>query len=109
MGAVFEGAMALKCYSGEFENRGGRQREPRLRDCGRNDDMCLSYYAKTDLKFKLGYEIPAGSWEKQCIGRSSQQIEDFDGDFSERCIVSKKDLTSGTFIICICKTDGCNQ
>ena len=91
--------MALKCYSGEFENRGGRQREPRLRDCGRNDDLCLSYYAKTDLKFKGG-EIPAGSWGKQCIGRSSPQIEDFDGDFSERCIVSKD------FTVCfnICNT-----
>ena len=93
--------MALKCYSGEFENRGGRQREPRLRDCGRNDDMCLSYYAKTDLKFKLDEwgEIPAGSWGKQCIGRSSTQIEDFDGDFSERCIVSKRGF-SVCFNIC---------
>ena len=97
--------MALKCYNGEasfFENREGlrvpgRLREPRLLDCGRHKDwrfgdLCLSYYAKTDLKFKGG-EIPAGSWGKQCIGRSSPQIEDFDGDFSERCIVSKKDFT----------------
>ena len=85
--------MALKCYSGEFENRkGARQREPRLRDCGRNDNLCISYYAKTDLKFKKWGEMPAGSWGKKCIGRSSPQIDDFDGDFSERCIVSKKYL-----------------
>merc|ERR1712086_586673 len=69
--AFFEGTMALKCYLGGFDNHpGARQREPRLRDSGRNDDLCLSYYAKSDLKFKWG-EIPAGSWEKRCVGRSS--------------------------------------
>merc|ERR1712008_107066 len=107
--AFFEGTMALKCYDGEFNNReGARQREPRLYDCGRNEDLCVSYYAKTDLKFNRA-KIPARSWGKQCVGRSSSRIEEFDGDYSDRCIESKKNLTSGTFIVCICKTDGCNQ
>merc|ERR1711935_225222 len=79
--AIFEGTMALKCYDGLFINQpGARQRESRLYYCGRNEDLCLSVYAKTDLEF--------------------------DGDFSERCIESEKHLTSGTFIVCICTTDG---
>merc|ERR1712008_397114 len=107
--AFFEGTMALKCYDGEFINRDGAwQREPKLRDCERNEDLCLSYYAKTALKFKWG-EIPAGSYRKQCVGRSSSRIEEFDGYYSDRCIESKKELTSGTLIMCICNTDGCNQ
>merc|ERR1712008_134997 len=109
--AIFEGTMALKCYSGEFENReGARQREPRLYDCGSNDDLCLSVYAKTDILNKWGHQIYAGSWGKGCVGRSFPTIEEFDGDYSERCIESKNELlTRGTFIMCICNTDGCNQ
>merc|ERR1711935_857491 len=109
--AFFEGTMALECYGGGFANHPGRtlrQREPRLYDCGSNDDLCLFYYAKTDLKLWLD-EVPAGSWRKQCVGRSAWQIEEFDGDYSERCIGSKNELTSGTAIMCICNTDGCNQ
>merc|ERR1711997_359040 len=77
--AFFEGTTALKCYGGEFENReGARQREPRLRDCGRYRDLCLSYYNRDD-----------GSWGKYCQDRSSTLIEEFNGDFSERCIESE--------------------
>jgi len=112
--AFFEGTMALKCYSGYFENReGDRQREPQLSDCERNEDLCLSVYAKTDLKYKLVKwgEVPAGSWVKRCVRRSDKRIDEFDGDFSERCIESesKNNLTIGTAIMCICNTDGCNQ
>merc|ERR1711935_851064 len=99
--AFFEGTMALKCYGGGFANHPGRtlrQREPRLYDCGSNDNLCFSYYAKTDLKFKWG-ETPAGSWGQRCVGRSARHIEEFDGNFSDRCIESKKDLTSGTSIV----------
>merc|ERR1712008_70338 len=99
--AFFEGTMALKCYSGEFDNQPGRRdREPRLHDCGSNDDLCLSYYAKTDFLNKWGREIYAGSWAKGCVGRSSSTIEELDGDYSERCIESKNNLlTIGTAIM----------
>jgi len=108
--AIFEGTMALKCYDGLFINQpGARQRESRLYYCGRNEDLCLSVYAKTDLEFKNSQSVFAGAWQKRCVGRSAWQIEEFDGDFSERCIESEKHLTSGTFIVCICTTDGCNQ
>ena len=100
--------MALKCYNGEasfFENREGlrvpgRLREPRLLDCGRHKDwrfgdLCLSYYAKTDLKFGRDYdgiEVLSGTWYKRCVDRSSRvgRIVEFAGDFSDRCIESKK-------------------
>ena len=36
-------------------------------------------------------------------------VEEFNGDFSERCIETEKGMSSGTFIMCICNTDGCNQ
>jgi len=125
--AVSEDAMALKCYNGEasfFENREGlrvpgRLREPRLLDCGRHKDwrfgdLCLSYYAKTDLKFGRdgdGIEVLSGTWSKRCVDRSSRTgiIVEFAGDFSDRCIESKKGLMNGTAIMCICNTDGCNQ
>merc|ERR1712021_134002 len=75
--AIFEGTMALECYGGGFANHPGqrRQREPpRLYDCERNDDLCLSYYAKTDVLNKWGHQIYAGSWAKGCVGRSSSTI-----------------------------------
>ena len=82
--------MALKCYDGDNHHS---TREPRLRDCGRNQDLCVSFRAKTDSKDKGGTSIPAGTWLGQCTGRSSPQADEFEGDFSERCIVSKKILT----------------
>ena len=88
--------MALKCYGGEFQNHpGARQKNPRLKDCDRNEDLCTSSYAKTDLKARK--EIPAGSWEKSCIQSGvrigDRRLEDFNGDFSERCIESTLGLT----------------
>ena len=100
--------MALKCYSGEawfFENREGlrvpgrynEKQKPRLRDCGRHEDLCLTYYAKTDLKFGRTYDgiqVLVGSGYKKCVGSSSgfERSGEFAGDFSERCIESKEDL-----------------
>ena len=108
--AFFEGTMALKCYSGEFENHGGaRQSEPRLRDCESYEDLCLSYYNRDDITLGGNDVIPGGSWGKYCDQESSIFVEEFNGDFSERCIETEKGITSGTIIMCICNTDGCNQ
>ena len=83
--------MALKCYSGEFENHeGARQREPRLRDCERYEDLCLSYYNRDDITLGRNHVMPGGSWGKNCEDRASTLIEEFNGDFSERCIEAKK-------------------
>ena len=73
--AFFEGTTALKCYSGEFENHGGaRQREPRLRDCNRYSDLCLSYYNRDDItRLRGNFVIPGGSWGKNCGHRSAVQ------------------------------------
>ena len=82
--------MALKCYD-----------KNELRDCGRNEDLlCVSYYAKTVIKYGRNYEIPAGSLGGHCVERSSTHIEEFDGDFSERCIESKLHNQSVCFNIC---------
>ena len=41
---------ALKCYEGDFSNsKGAKAMEPKLVDCFGNEDVCLSFYAKTDL------------------------------------------------------------
>ena len=85
--------MALKCYSGY--SAGARQKEPRLEDCDRNEDLCISSYAKTDLKARK--IIPAGTWGKGCdqsgVRSGDRSLEDFNGDFSERCIESTYGLT----------------
>ena len=108
--AFFEGTTALKCYSGEFENReGAKQREPRLRDCERYEDLCLSYYNRDDITLRGNNVMPGGSWGKNCEDRSSTLIEEFNGDFSERCIETEKGIMSGTIIMCICNTDRCNH
>ena len=88
------GTTALKCYVGEFENyEGVRKKEPQLRDCGRKAEFCISYYAKT----KVDNALEAGSWDKRCDRTprdtfTTAMIEEFDGDFSDRCIETKKDL-----------------
>merc|ERR1712037_172227 len=77
---IFEGTMALKCYEGEFQNHPGARKELlRLKDCDRNEDLCIFIINREELT----------------------------GDFSERCIESTKDLTSGTMTMCICNTDRC--
>ena len=50
---------ALKCYTGEFiKSRDGNPMEPKLVDCDKYEDICLSLYAgKTD-------------WTKHCFKRS---------------------------------------
>ena len=43
------GTMAYSgsCYTGEFENNpGARQREPRLKNCERHEDLCFSFYSR---------------------------------------------------------------
>ena len=103
--AFFEGTTALKCYSGTFENReGARQWEPlRLRDCESNEDLCLSYYVPYN-RDDIYDVLPGGSWGKYCDQGSSTLMEEFNGDFSEKCIETEEGI-----ITCFCNTDGCNH
>ena len=55
---------ALKCYTGEFvKNRDRNPMKPKLMDCDRNEDVCLSLYGKNDGTKVL-------DWTKQCFKRS---------------------------------------
>ena len=86
--------MALKCYEGAFVNHpGARQKEPRLIDCGRNDDLCVSAYSKGPARDELNKPIPRGTWGKGCDQSGVIRLEDFNGDYSERCIESTYGLT----------------
>ena len=91
--------MALKCHRGDYENWPGNRPSMyrnRLRDCGRNEDLCLSIFNKDDITIRKDV-MPGGSFSKMCEDSSSKGVsgvlEDFHGDFSERCIESKKGLT----------------
>ena len=85
--------MGLKCYRGNIdstegaEQREGWQREPTLVDCDRNEDVCYSGYAETEVNAGDGI-LPAGTWIKDCAEKS--YIRDFDDIQSDRCIESKQ-------------------
>ena len=84
---------ALKCYEGTFLNNKDEQPiEPKLVDCKRNEDLCASGYAKTNLTSKYGSVVPAGSWEKACFKKSDllEASEEFGNGVSDRCIEPKK-------------------
>ena len=87
--------MALKCYSGGYENHPGNPgpEEPELRNCKRHEDLCLWSYNSFDITIRGRRVVPAGSWAKSCEGRSSRLLEEFNGDFSARCIETTLDLT----------------
>ena len=55
--------MALKCYEGH-KRPGARQKEPRLIDCGRNDDLCVSAYSRVTARDEKNKPIPRGLGEK---------------------------------------------
>ena len=88
--------MALKCYEGH-KRPGARQKEPRLIDCGRNDDLCVSAYSRGTARDEKNKPIPRGTWGKNCdqsgVRPGDHLLEDFNGDFSERCIESTYGLT----------------
>ena len=74
---------ALRCYKGHFFNN--EPMEPKLVDCKRNEDVCLSGYAKTNLYSEDGFEVPAGSWAKMCY-ELIEVSELFGYGASDRCI-----------------------
>ena len=85
--------MALKCYGGEFQNHpGARQKNPRLKDCDRNEDLCIFMINYDELTVRDDV-IPGGSWGYHCADSRDRRLEEFNGDFSEQCIESTKDLT----------------
>ena len=101
--------MALKCYGGEFQNHpGARQKNPRLKDCDRNEDLCIFMINRDELTVRDDV-IPGGSWGYHCADSRDRRLEEFNGDFSERCIETEKGIMSGTIIMCICNTDRCNH
>ena len=86
--------MGLKCYRGNIdstegaEQREGWQREPTLVDCDRNEDVCYSGYAKTEVELAGDGTFSAGTWIKYCAERSNDK--DFDDIQSDRCIEAKQ-------------------
>ena len=91
---------ALKCYEGHFFNKIAAQPiEPKLVDCKRNEDTCVSSYAKTNITDHItsedGFVLPAGSWDKHCFKKSDlhKKISDFDfgNGESDRCIEQKRE------------------
>ena len=83
---------ALKCYKGRFTNyRDAQPIEPKLVDCKRNEVLCASGYAKTDLTSEYG-PVTAGSWDKACFKKSDRPeiSEQFGNGVSDRCIEPKK-------------------
>ena len=85
--------MALKCYEGEFQNHPGARKELlRLKDCDRNEDLCIFIINRDELTVR-GDVIPGGSEGHHCADSRDRRFEEFNGDFSERCIESTKDLT----------------
>ena len=80
---------ALKCYKGEFvKSRDQNPMEPKLVDCDKYEDMCLSLYSgKTD-------------WLKHCFKRSDILALIDDKESSEGC---KEVLVSNiNKYVCIC-------
>ena len=101
--------MALKCYGGEFQNHPGARKELlRLKDCDRNEDLCIFIINRDELTVR-GDVIPGGSEVHHCADSRDRRFEEFNGDFSERCIETEKGIMSGTIIMCICNTDRCNH
>ena len=87
--------MGLKCYRGGFDSTEGAEQgedwqgEPTLVDCGyRNEDVCYSGYAKTEVELGGDGTFSAGTWIKYCADRSD--FEDFDDIQSDRCIEAKQ-------------------
>ena len=82
---------ALKCYRGDFlNNKGAKEVEPKLVDCGRNA-VCASGYAKTNFISTNEHVVPAGSWAKFCIGKSNlpEVSEEFGDGVSDQCAEAK--------------------
>ena len=86
--------MGLKCYRGNFdstegaEQRADWQREPTLVDCDRNDDVCYSGYAKTEVELGGDGTFSAGTWIKYCAKKIYKK--DFNNIQSDGCIESKQ-------------------
>ena len=81
--------MALKCYEGEFQNHPGARKELlRLKDCDRNEDLCIFIINRDELTVR-GDVIPGGSEGHHCADSRDRRLEEFNGDFSERCIETK--------------------
>ena len=54
----------MKCYTGEFvKSRDRNPMNPKLMDCDKNEDVCLSLYGKNDGT--KGFD-----WTKHCFKRS---------------------------------------
>ena len=87
--------MGLKCYRGGFDSTEGAEQgedwqgEPTLVDCGyRNEDVCYSGYAKTEVELGVPSPFSAGTWIKYCAKKSDDN--DFDDIQSDRCIEAKQ-------------------
>ena len=83
---------ALKCYEGTFLNdKDAQPIEPKLVDCKRNEDLCASDYAKTDLTIENGVVDLAGSWNKACFKKSDypEVSEEFGDGVSDQCAEAK--------------------
>ena len=70
--------------------------EPILVDCKENEDVCGSYFAKTEvfINHRYGGDTPAGSWTKNCEIRSNlpniiEELQEFVDDQSDHCIELK--------------------
>ena len=86
---------AIKCYYGDFFNdKDAQPIEPKLMDCRRNEDLCASNYAQTDITFiKFSSVIPAGSWFKGCFKKSDipeMILKEFGNGVSDGCIERKQ-------------------
>ena len=85
---------ALKCYEGTFLNiKDAQPIEPKLVDCKRNQDVCGSSYAKTDVTSEDGFVFPAGTWDKHCYEKSDipeMILKEFGNGVSDQCIERKQ-------------------
>ena len=85
---------ALKCYEGQFSNdKDAQPIEPKLVDCKRNEDVCASGYAKTDVTSEDGFVFPAGTWDKYCFEKSDipeMILKEFGNGVSDGCIERKQ-------------------
>ena len=80
---------ALKCYEGYFTIN----KEPKLVDCKRNQDVCGFSYAKTDVLREDGFVFPAGTWDKYCFEKSDipeMILKEFGNGVSDQCIERKQ-------------------
>ena len=99
--------MGLKCYRGGFDSTEGAEQgedwqgEPTLVDCGyRNEDVCYSGYAKTEVELAGDGTFSAGSWIKYCAKKYSFQSIGLDFDDNYQCVESRQNVSSrkGPFI-----------